>query len=1180
MMRLQKISLPYIRNKFLAFQSLLIPFLFLIQNMVFVFSLGCNKEFIYQAEAKGSLLVVVKTDNFERSAIAKSAETGIDMTINSYSIMLDGPDKESKTVKTDYHGVIEINNLAAGEWQVNAIAKNSSDEEIASGIEKVTIVQDQRTDCEVDISAYENWGSVDFTVSWNIDLAPTGEVAGRIESINNSITPIEFSLDQDVNSYTNSYIPSGYYRFSAMMTMNNSNVGGSAGIFQVFNNESTGINVFLNLINSEENSGTVITPSLENPIEISFLDCEDSINEGESFTVSAVFDELLDVEYFWYLDGVIFDDSQGNVFIVPENLAAGNHQVDLVVVSSDGSRAGSYSHNFLVESPESPFTVNLRTTNVASSEITLVWDADVNYNSSYVIERARDQATVFAEIVTILPADGVYVDRGLENDTTFYYRLKTVNASNSTVYSNIVTARTINNEANIDKWGGFTGIKNPSSKYQLGTATSVTRFTLIDDSKSWGVNDLKGCILQPNTSAEVYYLIKENSADTITIYGSDVSGHEEELYRFIDEDNNGSEEYAVLDRWAVKKVNNRWLLFDPYGNSFFIKSINGYNYEYNRYGYDHDGNSFSQNLSARYGTNGDQNYAAQIAIDDIKRIGFNTWGEVVDVYRIAPGGPIASTGKDPSRFMPFIAQVRISSLNLNGTSGTNWGIDAFTSTGVRVWDATDTDFQDAVEDHLTSDTGARTDGISQFNNRTYWNWIFLTPYRYAKYNLPANPWYIGLDWDEEPAYLRSEQDSQHMGYHILVSAGNTGRKIQAVEFLRNKYGNIGNLNSSWGSNFADWTALQNDTGSVINGLLSTEPYCRDYGSYNEANSSMKADLDDIAEDFWRIYVKKVHDALDNVTAVHMINFGPGYHGWTGSSRDDWRGCTSREYLFRAAVSSNRSEHYIDIIGVGDPLHGMHESPTGDMLINMRSALKERYAFHGRPYWHESCWITAEADSGLTFEGSIDSLSSTVLGDAGVNFQTDNGFTNALVGSGGAWVLPDSTVLQENRIYYRIAANSCANGSLSVDVAIGPGNNWSWDSTPDFLSSASIGDRYVILQTDTLGHVSGGSNFDVFIPLTQEDRALMYVRFLDDLVHLQADNGDYIDVGYSHWEFYDYGFRDSSYHEFRNWGFASVKANFYDGVEATIANGEIQDCGNFVGPVSEKLLSIYNDMVGH
>ena len=47
---------------------------------------------------------------------------------------------------------------------------------------------------------------------------------------------------------------------------------------------------------------------------------------------------------------------------------------------------------------------------------------------------------------------------------------------------------------------------------------------------------------------------------------------------------------------------------------------------------------------------------------------------------------------------------------------------------------------------------------------------------------------------------------------------------------------------------------------------------------------------------------------------------------------------------------------------------------------------------------------------------------------------------------------------------------------------------------------------------------------------------------------------------------------------RNFGFKTVKCNLYNGIEATIANDETQDCGDFVGPVKAKLNGIYNEII--
>ena len=47
------------------------------------------------------------------------------------------------------------------------------------------------------------------------------------------------------------------------------------------------------------------------------------------------------------------------------------------------------------------------------------------------------------------------------------------------------------NEKNIefDKWGGIYNVRNPLSKYQIGTATSSSNWTLNDLSKKWTSNE-------------------------------------------------------------------------------------------------------------------------------------------------------------------------------------------------------------------------------------------------------------------------------------------------------------------------------------------------------------------------------------------------------------------------------------------------------------------------------------------------------------------------------------------------------------------------------------------------------------------------------------------------------------------------------------------------------------------
>jgi hypothetical protein len=723
-----------------------------------------------------------------------------------------------------------------------------------------------------------------------------------------------------------------------------------------------------------------------------------------------------------------------------------------------------------------------------------------------------------------------------------------------------------------DRWGGDDRVRNPASHFQTGWATATDQWTLSDATRNWTTNELAGCILQPDTNRAVYFLVKSNSATHITVCGSDSDANPERAFRRVSDENDGTEPYAVLDRWSARKVKCRWWLFDPAGNAFFIKSLNGYDYETHRNGNDHEGHTFVANLQAKNGV-ANVHDAHQIEIDVVKQMGFNCWGEVVDTWYTAPGAPYAAAPKDPGRYQPFISFVRINSMTLDATDSF-----ALTALGCSVWDACDPDFKEDIKTNMVTDTGAKTEGMKNFDGRSTWAEWYVTPYRDKRFNIPANPYYIGLDWDEEPPYCRSENANAHLGYYILISPASAPRKQQAVAFLQARYASIAELNNAWGAQFGSWAGLSNATATAIDPLLSAEPYCRDYGTYRETNTALKADLDGVAEDFWRIYTRKVGEALDEMTAAHMLNFGPGYHGWIGAYNAGWDGCASPEYLFRGSVSADGATPFIDVIGVGDPLHGPHERPD-DPLEFMRADLVARYAFHGRPYWHESCWLTAEADSGVTRTGAIETLSATVLSDSSFDFRTSNGWNSAFSALGGLWLVPDIRTASAQRVYFRIAADGSAAGLLTIDRARGPGNQWWDDTAPNMTAWGSAGSVYAMIGHDAMFHIGYMATNPVrlYIPATQEERAAMYVNFLKGLAGLQAANGDFIDVGFSQWQFFDYAFREGT-QEMRNFGFETVKCQLYDGVEATAANGELQDCGNFTGPASAALQGIYDLLI--
>lgn len=781
--------------------------------------------------------------------------------------------------------------------------------------------------------------------------------------------------------------------------------------------------------------------------------------------------------------------------------------------------------------------------------------------------------------------------------------------------------------AALDKWGGDDRITSPTSKYETGDATSVGDWTLTKTGAGWGVNEFAGYILQPDTSVESYFLIKSNTSDTLTVYGSDVDDDPEECHRHISDENNGTEEFAILNRWYAEKINNRWWMINPYGHVTWIKALNQYvphaNASPSPYNTDIGGTTLAAALDSHptYGGEGTDivGNAGNMfkLIDYIKgTLGFNSLGELNDWTYMLPGSKQTVDEKTSDRYMNFVIFPRIHNLTFDNT-------DTFTWNDITAEDALDSDFQTDLEDAIENCEGDSASAYSPYQlfdvgcmapgtRLGSYQAHYLQQYEHAKYGLPANPYFFGVKWDEEPAYVQQEYTNDHLGYRIVTSAGATERKKFAREYLDSAYNdatenltgiyaNIGALNTAWGTSYADWDEFMAEDGTdELDAVLSFEPNgsaidaCRPSYDGKAAlwawepcdqatlTPTLMDDLDGIAEAFWRIYTKKVHDAFANLFIVDVPIFGPGYHG-SKEFQSDGRGSNSPEYLFRGSVSADGNTPYIDIIAIGN-IAGSFLNSASDTYFSWHGPkLSSFYAFHGRPYWITATWLTAEEDSGLTHHGTVDSVTATVLTDADMDFSGSigSGIYNASIQYYLSCNLDEAVA---NWSWAKISDTGAADGTLTVNSAssmFGPGlGSWT-PASADLTTICSEGDEYWIFVEDNFVNFDGYKLEDpvpnLWMPITQEQRGSQYAKYLDEMIDLQAANGDYMLLGYSHYSFFDWSWTNAGPEE-RNFGFMSVNANLYDG-SATIANGEIQDCGDFVTPVAAKLNGLYSEIIG-
>jgi hypothetical protein len=78
---------------------------------------------------------------------------------------------------------------------------------------------------------------------------------------------------------------------------------------------------------------------------------------------------------------------------------------------------------------------------VSSSQINLSWTDNSNNETGFKVERSKN-GKGFSQLATVGANVTTYSDTGLNRTTTYYYRVRAVNAGGNSAYSNIASATT------------------------------------------------------------------------------------------------------------------------------------------------------------------------------------------------------------------------------------------------------------------------------------------------------------------------------------------------------------------------------------------------------------------------------------------------------------------------------------------------------------------------------------------------------------------------------------------------------------------------------------------------------------------------------------------------------------------------------------------------------------------
>lgn len=309
---------------------------------------GCYQADMGGNDAVGKLKIILS----DKMNSSKTIVPSISMTIAAYDITgtCSGQADVSRTGISAAQGSVEFEELSSGSWTFTVTGRNSSGAAIGSGQGTVNITQGQDATLSIGISPLSGNGTLQLTASWSSGSVGSSPVlSATLTPLGGTAGTISFSMDVagGTATYSNSSIAAGYYTLSLVLTDNGTNCGGATEVIRIAAGQTSAGNISL----AVSNHGVIvitITQQMNDPVIVSLADTLSSITTGSSMTVTASVSNATGVIYYWYIDGESVAVNVSSYTVNGGSLAAGQHRLDVIAITSDLARAGSTSHNFTV----------------------------------------------------------------------------------------------------------------------------------------------------------------------------------------------------------------------------------------------------------------------------------------------------------------------------------------------------------------------------------------------------------------------------------------------------------------------------------------------------------------------------------------------------------------------------------------------------------------------------------------------------------------------------------------------------------------------------------------------------------------------------------------------------------------------------------------------------------------
>lgn len=165
---------------------------------------------------------------------------------------------------------------------------------------------------------------------------------------------------------------------------------------------------------------------------------------------------------------------------------------------------------------------NFQASAISASQINLSWTDTAN-ESNYIVERASSSGGAYVVIATLPANTTSYANTGLSASTTYFYRIKSTNASGSSAYSSAVSAATMSAACTAsgtilrEVWTSVAG--NTIADIPLSrTPNGTSQLTLLEGptnlSDNYGAR-IRGYVCPPATGSYTFFVSGNNDCDVL-----------------------------------------------------------------------------------------------------------------------------------------------------------------------------------------------------------------------------------------------------------------------------------------------------------------------------------------------------------------------------------------------------------------------------------------------------------------------------------------------------------------------------------------------------------------------------------------------------------------------------------------------------------------------------------------